>query len=560
MYLRPYQSQAIQAKYDYFGNNNGNPIVVMPTGTGKSVVQAGFLKQVLTSAPGQRILCMTHVKELIEQNAIRCRQLWPTAPVGIHSAGLNQRDYHNSVIFAGIQSAISNPQGFGHRDLILIDECQLISPSDSTMYRKFYDTMLSMNPNCKAIGYTATPFRMGQGMLTDMPVKKGETRLFTDICFDISGVEAFNKLIEDIYLCPLVPKATGSEIDISQVRISGGDFVLSQLEHEIEKQQIIASALIEARQVAADRKCWLVFASGIKNCIEITAMLNKMGIPATEVHSKIPNTKKNPARNQRMKAFKAGRFRALVVNNIGTVGFDHPAIDCIIDLRPTTSVVLHIQKYGRGTRPLFHPSFLFEQLKRIENRRLAMEMGGKKNCLVLDFAGNVKRLGPINDPRIPKPKGKGTGDVPIKLCPRCGAYNHTPARFCCNDQCDYEFIFRPKINNGASTLELIKKPEPKTKLFKVTNVAAKIHTKAGKADMFKVTYFCGTNMYAAYMGFEDHVGLLRMKGVRWWRQHHQSDLPTNAADGLAKFPECRRANWIKVNLSGEHPEIMEYLF
>lgn len=561
MYLRPYQAQAIQAKYDYFAANTGNPIVAMPTGTGKSVVQAGFLKRVLTSAPGQRILCLTHVKELIEQNAIRCRQLWPTAPVGIHSAGLSQRDYHNSIIFGGIQSAITNPHMFGHRDLILIDECQLISPSDGTQYRQFLDVMQQINPGVKAIGYTATPFRMGQGMLTDPPVKPGESRLFTDICYDITGVEPFNQLIADAYLCPLVPKKTQSVIDVSQVRVQGGDYVLSQLAHEIEKQKIIASALLEARELAADRKSWLVFAAGIKNCEEITTMLNNMGISATQVHSKIPNTKKNPSRDNRIKSFKAGRFRALVVNNIGTVGFDHPAIDCIIDLRPTTSVVLHIQKYGRGTRPYFHPAYDFEMLKLLANRQQAMRDSGKLDCLILDFAGNVQRLGPINDPRVPKPKGPGTGDIPIKLCPQCGAYNHTPARFCCNTQCDYEFIFKTKVNRGASTLEIIKKPEPKTKLFKVSNVAAKIHEKKnGKAPLMKVVYFSGNNMFNAYLGFLDRTGLPRMKGVRWWRQHHAEDTPATAAEALAKFKECRTAAWVKVNLSGEYPEIMEYLF
>ena len=66
------------------------------------------------------------------------------------------------------------------------------------------------------------------------------------------------------------------------------------------------------------------------------------------------------------------------------------------------------------------------------HRKAAVEEGGKANCLVLDFATNTKRLGPINDPVIPRKKGEGAGDVPVKLCDHCGAFNHIKVKFCSN--------------------------------------------------------------------------------------------------------------------------------
>ena len=111
---------------------------------------------------------------------------------------------------------------------------------------------------------------------------------------------------------------------------------------------------------------------------------------------------------------KRGEVRCLVGNNIFTTGYDHPPLDMIIDLQATASTPKHVQKYGRGMRP-FPGSYAFPP---------------KQNCLILDYAGNTVRLGPINDPVIPKLKGKGTGDAPVKLCEYCGVYNHTRATEC----------------------------------------------------------------------------------------------------------------------------------
>lgn len=102
--LRDYQQSAIEAIYGYFGRHDGNPLAVLPTGTGKGFVIAAFVARAIRDWPDTRVLIVTHVKELIAQNYGEMLRLWPDAPAGIYSAGLNKRDLHAQILFAGIQS------------------------------------------------------------------------------------------------------------------------------------------------------------------------------------------------------------------------------------------------------------------------------------------------------------------------------------------------------------------------------------------------------------------------------------------------------------------------
>jgi hypothetical protein len=90
--LRPYQRAAIDAIYDYFAAETGHPLLVLPTASGKSLVMAAFIQEVLAQWPAERIVILTHVRELISQNFAELIRLWPEAPAGIYSAGLNRRD------------------------------------------------------------------------------------------------------------------------------------------------------------------------------------------------------------------------------------------------------------------------------------------------------------------------------------------------------------------------------------------------------------------------------------------------------------------------------------
>src|SRR6187399_2490301 len=122
MILRDYQIEAVSSIYRYFSEQEGNPVIAMPTGTGKSVVIAGFLDSIFKQWPYQKVMILTHVKELIKQNYEKLLTYWPFAPAGIYSAGLNQRDIHTPIIFAGIASVVKRWAEFGRVDIVMIDE------------------------------------------------------------------------------------------------------------------------------------------------------------------------------------------------------------------------------------------------------------------------------------------------------------------------------------------------------------------------------------------------------------------------------------------------------
>ena len=519
--LRPYQEEGLDRIWSYFANGEtGNPVLAWPTGTGKSIVPAIFIERVMKIWPDQRFLLLTHVAELIKQNADALRYVWPEAPLGIYSAGLKKKQPYFPIVYAGIQSAARNPAQFSHRDIIFIDECHLVSQEEASMYLTFLATMKLINPLVKIIGLSATPFRMGQGYITD-------EGLFTKIIHDLTSLEEFNKLIAEGYILPLVPKRTHTELSVEGVAIAKGEFVLSQLESAVDQAKITFEALKEAVALGHNRKSWLIFASGIQHAEHIAAMLRDFGIDCASVHSK----QKPEYNDQAIKAFKANSLRAIVNFSKLTTGFDHPPTDFIIDLRPTMSIPLHVQKLGRGTRTA----------------------PGKLNCLTLDFARNIPRLGPINDPLIPKKKTPGNGDVPVKICEHCGTYNHTKVRYCTN--CGNEFDFKVKIFKTSGTEQIIRSDLPQIEVFDVDRVIYNKGKKEGKPEYVRATYYCGLRSFNEYL-FPEHGGFVTKKFRDWWRKRHIIEPPMKADDVIASMKELRTPRQIRVWCNRKHPEIV----
>lgn len=543
---RYYQEEAVGALYSFFQSHSGNPIIAMPTGTGKSVVIAMFLESIFRYYPNQKIIVLTHVKELIEQNYQKLLQLWPAAPAGVNSAALNKREVHQRIIFAGIASVYKTASVFGKVDLLIVDECHLLSPNDETMYQAFIADLLRINPNLKVIGLTATPWRLGQGHIID----KERGSIFTDMAYDLTGLDAFNKLIAEGYLSPLIPKRTQALLDVDGVHMRGGEFIPSELQKAVDKDEVTEAALREVLECAGDRKHWLIFASGVEHTKNVTAMLNAMGVSAVAVHSKM----KDSERDEALLAHKQGRYRAVVNNNILTTGYDFPGIDLIVVLRPTASPVLWVQMLGRGTRPVYADGY---DLMTVEGRLAAIEAGPKQNCLVLDFANNSKRLGPINDPVLPRKKGEKKGEAPVKLCEQCATWNHASARYCIG--CGHEFKMVTKISMSASTNELIKGETPVVEVFRVDHITYSLHQKMGAPDMVKVSYYCGLRMFTDYVCVE-HDKFAGRKARQWWAQRTSSPMPATTAEALEVAATLKPATDLRVWINKKYPEILAYCF
>jgi len=557
---RPYQTEAVDCIWNYFRTHPvGNPLVAMPTGTGKSVVIARFLQSVMMQFGNQRILVLTHVKELIQQNYEKLMSLWEFAPAGIYSAGLGQRNLSQPITFAGIASVARKWATFGHIDLVLIDEAHLMSPNDQTMYRTFLTGLQSINPHIRVIGLTATPWRMGHGHLID-PYEdaKGNPMppLFTDVCFDITGLAPFNRLFNEGYLVPLVPKKPKLLLDTDGLHTRGGEYIEKEMQEKFDRDDITEAALKECLEHGFDRKHWLVFASGTDHADNVCDMLNMMGIPAGCVHSK------REGRDQTIKDFKAGKIRALVNNNVLTTGFDFPGIDFIIILRATGSAVLWVQMLGRGIRPVYVGEF---DLNTIAGRLAAIEASGKIDCLVMDFARNITTLGPINDPVTPKAKGKGGGTAPVKECPVCETYNHASVRYCGGQPfktalgCGSEFLFEVKFAEEAATDELIKIDEPVVKVFKVDSITLDIHEKDGSPPMVKVSYYCGYKSYSEFICVE-HTNFAGRKARTWWKARTELPMPATSAEAIQLMDKLAAPTHLRMHMNKKYPEILAFCY
>ncbi len=401
MNLRPYQRQAIDMLFSWLSSNAGNPCIVAPTGSGKSIILAEIIRRVMELWPASRILVLSHVKELLEQDADKIFAVWPGCPLGIFSAGLGKKVSSMPVTVAGIQSVRKCAEKFGSVDAVIVDECHLISHNEIGGYRTFLAKLKDVNPVMRIIGLTATPYRLGHGLITDKPA------IFDALLEPVS----VRQLISQGYLSPLRSKATEEELSVEGVAKRGGEFIAHDLAAKVNTPEANAFIADEVIRRAGNRKAWLFFCTGVDHARAMCEALRERGIEAAVVTGDIPQGE----RDRIIKDFREERIKALTNCDVLTTGFDYPGIDLIAMCRPTMSPGLYLQMAGRGLRTA----------------------PGKTDCLVLDFAGNVKRHGPITDVTPPKRKGRGTGDAPVKVCPQCSELLHASVRIC--PACRYEF-------------------------------------------------------------------------------------------------------------------------
>lgn len=452
MQLRPYQQRTIDLLYQWFRNNpEGNPCVVMATGSGKSHVIAALCKDALQSWPETRILMLTASKELIEQNYEKLLQHWPGAPVGIVSASIGRKEYGEPITFAGIQSVRKSSKLLGPVDLIIVDECDNISHKEEGGYRKLIAELTEINPALRVIGCTATPFRLGHGLITDAPA------IFKELIEPISIVE----LIEQGYLAPLKSKSTEQKQDTSGVKKRGGEFVESELQAAVDTEDQNRAIVAEVINRAEDRKHWLFFCAGVAHAYHVRDELIAQGITAETVTGE---TSKGE-RDRIIADFKAGRIQALTNANVLTVGFDFPDIDLIAMLRPTMSPRLYVQCAGRGLRPKSHSD----------------------HCLFLDFAGVVAAHGPITCVQPPNKKSKSEGTAPVKTCKCCNEICHASVRIC--HACGAEFP-APEKPPLALREDDIMGLEPLTMACTGWAWAKHVSRSSGQ-EMLKVSYWGG---------------------------------------------------------------------
>jgi len=509
---RDYQDRVNDALWGFIETKQGKPVVVAPVGSGKSFMIARWVLEALAKYPATKVLILCHVAELLKQIADEIFEINPMANVTFYSDKIGKKDLTGQIILGSVQSIFK--KGFeipGGIDIVVTDECHLISPNDETMYRKLFKDLETINPYMKTIGFTGTNFRPNSGVLTE-----GDGRLFTDVAYQIPMIE----LIEKGYLCPLVTPPMKTRMSVEGVGKRNGDYIDSQLQKAVDKDPITKACVDEIIEHGSDRKKWIVFTTGIEHCEHVRDEIRSRGISAEMVTGKTPTVERNAV----FKGFKDGDTRCLVNVGVATTGYNNPAIDLIALMRPTRSPVLYVQMMGRALRVC----------------------EGKTDSVVLDFGSVIDTLGPVDtvDARIVNKKaGIGDGEAPIKVCPKCDGVNFAGQKFC--QDCGHEFVSdqASKIETTASTGAILSTQiQPLWHTVLTTHYTR--HTK-NMRDSLKVTYITTGGKFYDFVCFE-HTGYAREMAAKWHRLRRDTPVPNTVGEALETwYPAVARIRTIK---------------
>lgn len=535
MQLRTYQQRTIECLYNWWCAHPGineTPLLVLPTGAGKSHVIAELVRLLFDTWPEShpRTVVLVPSKELAEQNAEKLAGYLPThISLGYYSASLGRKVPNADVIVATIGSIYKDAHLLGNIKCVIIDEAHLVSTDgkETGRYRKFL-TDLAKTCNFRVVGTTATPFRGNGVWLTD-----GEDPLFTGIAATVTVGE----LLEANYLAPLIRPidAITAHIDTTGVKTTGGDYNMGEL---AERVGVALPGVAEnAVKLAVDRKKWLAFTATVDNAQSLLHQLRLHDITCEVVTGDTPAAD----RKRFIAEFRAGHIRCLVTVLALATGFDVPDVDCIIWCRPTISPVLYVQGAGRGLR--IAP--------------------GKTDCLWLDFSDTTERLGPVDAIKGRKKRKSKDEEAtaPHKICDNCGERCAVRALECAS--CGYQFP-EPEPENDPRTASnaaiMAHQVEPKIVDYPVSDVRYSIHQKEGKPDSLKVDYFAGLRRVCSEWVCLSHQGFARAKAENWWMQRTRNEPPPLNADETAVqwAKQLATPTAIRVNETGKYPEIIGY--
>ncbi|MBA6289051.1 DEAD/DEAH box helicase [Colwellia sp. MB3u-4] len=412
--LRDYQQEAVSSVLKHFRKSNESAVIVLPTGSGKSLVIAE-----LARLAKRKILVLTHVKELVEQNHQKYESYGVTA--GIYSAGLKLKQTQHQVTFASIQSAARNLDDFSEPySLIIIDECHRVNLasaelakdkakskpkgepqeqsqetasklSNSNQYQQIIEKLMQVNPEVKLLGLTATPYRLGMGWIYKKHyrgfMRSEEKRPFEHCIYELP----LRYLVKRQYLTePNLVDATIEHYDFSSLRANAsGEYSPTDINHLLNKNPRVTQGIIEqVIELGDKRQGIMIFAATVEHAKEVFSYL-----PA-KFSALITGATDNTERDKLIKAFKRKEIKYLVNVSVLTTGFDAPHVDMIAILRPTQSVSLYQQIIGRGLRL----------------------SDNKKDCLVIDYTGNDFDL---YHPEVGEKKPNSKSQPVQVVCPSC---------------------------------------------------------------------------------------------------------------------------------------------
>lgn len=342
--LRPYQQNAVDQIRRHYASGTKKVLLHLATGGGKTVVFSHILKSVAEKK--RPALMLVRGRHLVEQASERLRR--ENVNHGVIMAGHWLSNPSALIQICSIDT-ISRRKIFPVADLIVVDEAHMAtSDSFKKVIEHYQDQFI--------LGVTATPFpeksirHIAQVVVKPITVKE---------------------LVEQKFLVPLRYFAPRTP-DLSKVKTIAGEFDAHDLSKIMNEQTLVGDIASEWTKHAQGRPT-IIFAVDISHSNAIAKAFNSLGISCVHVEADTPLA----VRQKHINDLRSGELK--IISNVGVLctGVDIPHLSCIVTARPTKSYNLHIQQLGRGTR-------IFD---------------GKKDCLILDHAGNVTRHGFIDEER-----------------------------------------------------------------------------------------------------------------------------------------------------------------
>lgn len=320
--LRPYQQRARDRIHAEWENGHTRTLLVLPTGTGKTIVFASVAADQVRA--GDRVLILAHRGELLEQAADKLQRSTGLVSA-VEKADATCLNTWFRVVVGSVQTLqrTARLERFPHDyfGTIIIDEAH---HAITDGYRRILDYFGS----ARVLGVTATPDRGDMRNLGEV---------FDSLAFEYKLTDA----IKEGYLCRIMAQTIPLKLDISSVTMSGGDYAVGDLGTALDPylEQIAA----EMAQRCKGRKT-VVFLPLIKTSQKFRDLLNSHGFRAAEVNGQSTD------RKEVLADFDAGKYNVLCNSMLLTEGWDCPSVDCVVVLRPTKVRSLYSQMVGRGTR------------------------------------------------------------------------------------------------------------------------------------------------------------------------------------------------------------------
>ena len=533
MQLRNYQLEAVESVFSCWDNGDRNLLVSSPTGSGKSVIIAEIIRRLVEGWPGIKVIVITDSRELIVQNQDTLKAHAPNIISGTYSAGLNKRQTRPNIIFCGIQSVYKRAYDFGKVDIVLVDECHMISRKSESRYFRFFKDLETANPSVCLVGFSATIWRTDTGLLHE-----GEGAMFQKISYACD----MKQLIKEGWLVPLISKSGSSKIDLTNVHINNHEYDQKDLAFAADNEILVKLAVEEIVKCGKDRKSWLVFASSILHAQHIKEEFKKHGVNCEIVTGDTPKEE----RDRIVGDFRSGMTKCLVNVSVFIKGFDVPRVDLLALMTATQSTGKFVQACGRGMRP-------FTDQNGIK----------KESCTLLDFGTNVQRLGMIDD--IDPVQTKTVFNTvktppPVKECPRCHALIH--ARIIKCPACGYGFGIDKDdsiLNHGAEAYSgpvMVDQIVPY--LIDVKQMWVSKHSKPGKTPSVKIAFYDNLDKETAVWACLDHKGYASEKAQALIKQLGGSAKTVDEA--LKEWPTWRKVDKVQVKMEGKWPRITGFVF